>query len=91
MTLIRRLSSTDPGFEAGLTELLRIEEEDRERVRSVVRDILSAVRERGNAALVEFSNRFDRLHADGAQHLEIPRERLAQAADRIEPLVREAL
>lgn len=91
MTLISRLSSTDPGFEAGLAELLRIQEEDRERVRSVVRDILSAVRERGDAALVEFSNRFDRLHADGAQDLEIPRERLAQAAERIEPLVREAL
>ena len=50
-----------------------------ETVTAVVRDILARVRTEGDAALLDYTHRFDRLDAACAADLEIPAERLRQA------------
>ncbi|MCK1978011.1 histidinol dehydrogenase, partial [Jeotgalicoccus huakuii] len=54
-------------------------------------DIIKAVRERGDAALVEFTQRFDGVDAKSIDDLILNRERLELALTRITPAQREAL
>jgi histidinol dehydrogenase len=56
-----------------------------------VLDIIKAVRERGDAAVVEFSQRFDGVTATSMAELILPRERLELALTRITPEQRTAL
>ena len=88
---IRRLDSADDGFMQELRELLAFEAETDNAVFATVNEILQAVRRRGDAALLEYSRRFDRLDVDAAADLELPAERLRQALESIEPAQREAL
>jgi histidinol dehydrogenase len=80
MTLtLRRLDTRAPDFEAGLTRLLdRAQEMDAE-VEGRVREIIDGVRARGDAALLEYTARFDRYTPTSAAALEFGRERLAAA------------
>jgi histidinol dehydrogenase len=55
-----RLSITDADFEAGFAALLAQTRETTETVDRVVTDIIAAVRARGDAALIEYTTRFDR-------------------------------
>lgn len=88
---ISRISDADPAFDAELDALLRLDGDRQDKVREIVRDILVAVREKGDEALVELTNRLDGTSAESARALEVPRERLVSAAAAIDPLVREAL
>ncbi|WP_273501899.1 histidinol dehydrogenase [Paracoccus sphaerophysae] len=54
------LTTTDPDFEAGFAAMLAAKREDSADVGDVVAGIIAEVRARGDAALVEFTNRFDR-------------------------------
>ncbi len=58
---MRRLDTTDPAFEAGFAALLAQGRETTGSVGDVVAAIVAAVRERGDAALCEYTTRFDRL------------------------------
>ena len=91
MVAITRLNSTDPDFQARLEQLLAWEAVSDAQVESTVRAILADVRSRGDAAVVEYTNRFDRTHADGMADLEIPLARLQEALERISPEHRAAL
>jgi len=67
---------------------------DQSHVRDVsdtVRAIIDAVRQRGDAAVVEYTNRFDRLNAASMADLEMPASRLAKAVKRITPEQSDAL
>ena len=55
------LNATDPNFEAEFQTLLSAKREDSPDVDQVVADIIAAVRARGDAALLEYTERFDRL------------------------------
>ena len=55
-----RLSSTDRDFEVRFTGLLGQARETTETVDRVVSDIIAAVRARGDAALIDYTARFDR-------------------------------
>jgi histidinol dehydrogenase len=89
MTEIKRLDSRDPGFHADLERLLDWEQSADLKVEAVVREIISAVRDRGDAALIEYTERFDRRKVtDG---LEISLEKCRAALDLIEPAQRSAL
>lgn len=88
---VSRIADKDPNFEEEFAALLRFDAADRDKVRDTVRRIIAAVRESGDTALMELSNRLDGLTLARASELEIPAERLAQAAETIDPLVREAL
>ncbi|HYE52731.1 MAG TPA: histidinol dehydrogenase [Azospirillaceae bacterium] len=56
-----RLSTSDPGFEAAFRGLLGAKREVQEDVAAAVAAVLSDVRARGDAALLEYTRRWDRL------------------------------
>jgi len=58
---MREISAGDPGFEADFAALLDMKRETDEDVDAAVAAILGEVKTRGDAALIEFTKRFDRL------------------------------
>jgi len=90
-TAIRRLDATAPDFARHLDHLLSWESVSDESVNGRVLEIIQAVRERGDAAVVEFTQRFDGLQVAGMADLILPRARLEQALERITAPQREAL
>ncbi|RMG30554.1 MAG: histidinol dehydrogenase [Gammaproteobacteria bacterium] len=88
---IRRLSTRSPDFWPALERLLAWEAVADEAVTSRVRTILEAVRTRGDAAVVEFTRRFDGRDVHEMRELEIDAARLEAALDRIPARQREAL
>lgn len=91
MTDIKRLNSSDSDFYAQLDRLLAWEQGAGDQLERTVREILAAIRERGDAALLEYTNRFDRMQAASVAELEINAERLRQALKAIPSTQREAL
>ncbi len=79
MVDIRHLTTEEPDFWERLDQLLAWEGVSDENINQVVREILHQVRERGDAAVIEYTNRFDRLEVDSMAALEIPLARLEQA------------
>jgi histidinol dehydrogenase len=58
--MARRLNASDPSFDADFQKLLFARREEEEDVAAVVRGIIADVRTRGDAALIELTNKFDR-------------------------------
>ena len=58
--MARRLKASDASFEADFRKLLFAKREEEEDVASVVRGIIADVRKRGDDALIELTNKFDR-------------------------------
>lgn len=79
MVAIKRLNSSDADFSARLDALLAFEAAQDDNIERVVIDILADVKARGDAAVVEYSNRFDRLQAATVADLELPRSELEAA------------
>ncbi|MEJ2174668.1 MAG: histidinol dehydrogenase [bacterium] len=71
--------------------MTRYEAAQDEAVEAAVRGIIAEVRERGDAALLEYTARLDRLEAGSVAALEIGREALAAALDSIDPAEGDAL
>lgn len=88
---IRRLNAADPDFARHLDHLLSWESVSDDGVNQRVLDIIKAVRERGDAALVELTQRFDDLEVASMADLILPRERLELALSRITATQRTAL
>ncbi len=88
---MRRLNKADAGFDAALDKLLAWEGVSNDQVNQTVTEIIREIRSRGDAALVEYTNRFDRLTADGMDELVMPQERLQQALDNLPEDQRKAL
>ena len=88
---IRRLDAADPQFARHLDHLLSWESVSDDAVNQRVLDIIKGVRERGDAALVEFTRRFDGVEATSMAELILPRERLELALTRISAEQRTAL
>ena len=79
MPLINRLDSRDEDFDRALSALLAFDASQDESIERAVAAILQDVRERGDAALLEYTERFDRVRADTVQALEIPRSQWQDA------------
>ncbi|MHB1369678.1 MAG: histidinol dehydrogenase [Pseudomonadaceae bacterium] len=88
---IRRLNAADADFARHLDHLLSWESVSDDGVNARVLEIIQAVRTRGDAALVELTQRFDGLEVSGMADLILPRARLEQALERITPEQRRAL
>ena len=91
MVDITRLDSNSADFWPRLDKLLAWDSVSDDKVNTVVREVLHAVRQRGDAAVVEYTNKFDRLQASSMAELMIGSDRLAQAADTIPTVQRQAL
>lgn len=88
---IRRLHSSSADFATQLSDLLAWESATHEAVETSVKHILEDVRRRGDAALVEYTNRFDERQVPAMADLIIGRDQLAAALERIPAVQREAL
>jgi histidinol dehydrogenase len=88
---LRRLNAADPEFARHLDHLLSWESVSDDAVNQRVLEIIANVRTRGDAALVEYSQRFDQVTATSMADLILPRERLELALERITPEQRQAL
>ena len=91
MLNIKTLNTTDANFWSDLQDLLAWESVSDDAVFNTVNGILKDVRKRGDAAVVEYTNRFDRMSVGSMAELEIPLERLQQALHNITPEQRTAL
>ena len=68
---VRRLATGTPGFEPAFTALLAFEAAQDPEVDRTVAAILDAVRDRGDAAVLEYTARFDRWAPGSAAALEV--------------------
>lgn len=88
---IRRLDACGAGFDAQLEQLLAWESVSDAQVASAVADILQQVQTRGDAAVIEYTNRFDRRSLQAAGEFCLGADDLQQALERISPESRVAL
>jgi histidinol dehydrogenase len=91
MIAIRRLSTAQRDFEAQFSGLLAFETAQDPKVDADVAAILADVKARGDAAVLEYSRRYDRLDAGSVSSLEVPRADLERARRRIPKSTRSAL
>jgi histidinol dehydrogenase len=91
LQLIARLSTTQADFDNRLTALLARGGEEDARIDAAVAAIIVDVRTRGDAAVLEYTARFDELKAKSVSELELSPAVLKQALTRISPEQREAL
>ncbi|MCL6415242.1 histidinol dehydrogenase [Aestuariirhabdus sp. Z084] len=88
---IARLDAGAEGFRERLDRMLAWDGVSDDSVVSSVTDIISNVRQRGDQALVEYSNRFDRLDVSDMQQLSLGADRLLEAYEGLPEEQREAL
>lgn len=91
MSQIRKLSSSEPDFGSRLKTLLAFESTTDEAVERAVSEILAAVRQQGDAAVLACTKRFDGLDAVSMADLELPKAELQAALDGLSPEQRCAL
>jgi histidinol dehydrogenase len=87
----RRLDSSAPGFEGELARLVEFEAALDATVEAACAEILAAVRARGDAALIDYTSRFDRWRPRSAAELEVPLSQAREALDALPSNQREAL
>ena len=88
---VRRLDTSAPDFEAEFARVLHWSADTDQEIEARVAAILADVRARGDAAVLEYTRRFDGLNAASVTELEIPRAELHAALDAISPAQRSAL
>lgn len=91
MVQIKRFNTTDSDFNEKLGKLLAFENAQDDAVDATVAGILADIRSRKDAALIEYTNRFDRLAVTSAEQLELTPEQLQQSLDRLPATERNAL
>lgn len=91
MLNIRRLSAGAEGFREELDALLAWETVSDTSVNDVVKQVLKSVRENGDAALLEYTAKFDRLSLNSGAELQIPKDRILRALETIPADQREGL
>ena len=64
--MARRLDASAPGFAGAFDALLNAKREDEEDVAAAVRGIIADVRARGDAAVIELTNKFDKSNVSAA-------------------------
>lgn len=80
---ITRLNASQSDFDSSLAKLLAWEDSVDHQVNESVRHILHQVKTRGDAAVLEFTEKFDRLKAGSVAELEIGQDRLQKALEAI--------
>ncbi|VVE55814.1 histidinol dehydrogenase [Pandoraea aquatica] len=88
---IRKLDSSAEGFAAQLRDVLAFEASEDAAIDRAAAEILADVKARGDAAVIEYTNKFDRLSAADMGALELPADVLAAALEGLEPKRRAAL
>lgn len=90
-SVITRLDASQDDFNQCLDQLLAWESVSDTRVAAVVDDILHQVKTRGDAAVLEYTNKFDRRTAQTINDFVVPPAQLHAALNQITPEQRTAL
>ncbi len=85
------LSTASSTFDAEFKARLHWSADDNAAIEKVVADILLDVKERGDAAVLDYTNRFDRLGATSVRALELSQAELKAAFESIPAAQRDAL
>lgn len=88
---VKRLKSSQADFDQQLDAMLAWESVSDKAVNERVDDIIAQVRAKGDEAVVELTNRFDRTSVSEISQLEMSKARLQQALEAISPEQRNAL
>jgi len=88
---IRRFSSIQDDFASQMDTLLAWEAVSDAGVQQAVTDIVNNVRSRGDAAVIEYTNKFDRMSVESMAQLELNQQQLQEALDTLPETQREAL
>ncbi len=91
MLNITSLNYSDADFYKQLDQVLAWDASIDGDIAKIVADILSDVKQRGNAAVIEYTNKFDRMSLSDASEFELDKTQLQQALESISPAQREAL
>jgi histidinol dehydrogenase len=76
---VRTLDTRDPGFETAFARLVVVDTAVDKSIERAAEAIVDDVRQRGDAALLEYTNRFDRMSAAAVADLEIAQEDMRAA------------
>ena len=88
---VRTLDSRDPAFDAQFAELVAVDTAIDREIERVATAIVDDVKARGDAALLEYTNRFDRMRAASVAELEIPAAEMRAALEALPNEQRAAL
>jgi len=88
---IKRLTTTQPDYKEQMETLLAWEGVSDDQVNTTVRDILKNIRSRGDEALVEYTNKFDRMNVSSMKELTFTKEQIETAYNNVPDVQREAL
>ena len=88
---IKRLTTTQADYQQQMDALLAWEGVSDEQVNSTVKDILKNIRSRGDEALVEYTNKFDRMNVSSMQELIFTKEQIDAAYNNVPAEQRQAL
>jgi histidinol dehydrogenase len=88
---IRKFDTTHPDFRQQLAAVLAFEASEDAAIEQAVARILDDVRQRGDVAVLEYTRQFDQVDAADMTVLEIGRDALQAALDRLSPARRAAL
>lgn len=91
MVQIKRFNSSDADFAAKLDALLAFENAQDDAVDATVASILNDIRNRKDSALIEYTNRFDRLAIQSGKELELTQAQLQHALGALPVAERTAL
>ena len=86
-----RLNTADAGFEAAFAQRLHWSADTDAAIEQRVADILADVQKRGDAAVLEYTQRFDGVQAGDVKALEISQAELQAALDSLPAVQRDAL
>jgi histidinol dehydrogenase len=88
---LRRLDSSAAGFDAALAALLTYSAEADAAIEASVAAILTDVQARGDAAVLEYTRRFDAIEAGSVAELEVSAAEMGVALATLQPAQRHAL
>jgi histidinol dehydrogenase len=88
---IKRFTTTAKDFWSSLEQLLAWESVSDTNVNQTVMEILDAVKHRGDEAVLEYTNRFDRMNAASMSEFDMPLARLQEALNNLPQPTRVAL
>lgn len=88
---MKYLNTQDADFQAELQALLAFETAQDPKIDQIVADICADVQQRGDAAVIEYTNRFDGTAAQSIHDLTLSQEALKNAFERLPEAVQQAL
>jgi histidinol dehydrogenase len=89
--MINKLSSTQSDFQQKLTKLLAWESVSNNDIAKTVDNIIIDIRAKGDEALINYTNKFDRMNASNMSELSIKPSALKQAFDNLNTKEKSAL